>query len=122
TAAADNLFGTAGAAYTQLGAPLRNVMWGGNASGNAIIRFFGSNGPGPQNASDRDAILADIGGGQSTIITGQYKKADVNMNRITRFIGNNGPGVQNTSDRDWLLSQALGGAQGNIRTQSLPGN
>lgn len=115
------IYGTAGTAYTQLGTTLRNVLWGGNASGNGFIRYQGSNGPGAANVNDRLSLLVQLSSVESTVLS-TYSRGDLNMNRVTRYQGSNGPGVTNQNDRVWLLGQVLGNSESTIRAQVLPTN
>lgn len=119
---AANIMGTAGTHYAQAGAPLKNMIWGGNSSGNGFTRYVGTNGPGASNASDRDIILADLGTNQTGVVDNQYKKGDINMNRITRLLANNGPGEVNLGDGNFLLNNTLGAVQSQVRSQILPSN
>ncbi|HMU45161.1 MAG TPA: hypothetical protein PKC72_02280 [Chitinophagaceae bacterium] len=117
TALSSQLYGTSGAAYTTLTHPTLgtvNVMWGGDASGNAIVRYQGSNGPtGP---NDRLVLLQSLGGVESNVFTGYYR-GDLNMNKIMRYQGSNGPTGPN--DRLVLL-QMIGNVESNVKTQSIP--
>ena len=110
------LFGTA-AAYTTAGHPVlgtANLLWGGDASGNAIVRYQGSNGPSGPN--DRSVILQALGNIETTVLNG-YFRADLNMNRILRYQGSNGPTAPN--DRLVLLQQ-LGNIETTVRNQVIP--
>jgi hypothetical protein len=115
------IYGTAGSAYTQLGNPLKNVLWGGEVSGNNTIRYQGSNGPGPTNMNDRASLLAQLGNVETNLL-GTYTRGDLNMNRVARYQGSNGVGPTNQNDRAWLLSQVLENNETTIRTQVLPTN
>ncbi len=116
TANDPQLFGTT-AAYTTAGHPLLtnvNLLWGGDVSGNAIVRYQGSNGPAGPN--DRVVLLQSLGNVEANVFTG-YFRGDITMNRIMRYQGSNGPTAPN--DRVVLL-QILGNIESTIRTQSLP--
>lgn len=117
TALSSQLYGTSGVAYTTLTHPTLgtvNVMWGGDGSGNAIVRYQGSNGPtGP---NDRLVLLQSLGGIESNVLTGYYR-GDLNMNKIMRYQGSNGPTGPN--DRLVLL-QMIGNVESNVKTQSIP--
>jgi hypothetical protein len=116
TATDPQLFGTA-AAYATATHPVLgvvNLLWGGDASGNAVVRYQGSNGPAGPN--DRAVLLQSLGNIESNILTGYYR-GDLNINRIMRYQGSNGPTGPN--DRVILL-QILNNVESTIRTQSIP--
>jgi hypothetical protein len=117
TATDPQLFGTA-AAYTTASHPSLstvNLLWGGDVSGNMIVRYQGSNGPtGP---NDRVVLLQSLGNVEATVLSPGYFRGDLNMNKIMRYQGSNGPTGPN--DRVVLL-QSLGNVEATIRTQSIP--
>ncbi len=115
------IMGTPGTHFAQGGAPAKNLVWGGNASGNGFTRFIGTNGPGDANKSDRDQLLVDLSGSQLGVVSNEYRKGDINMNRITRLVGNNGPTAAGLGDGNFLLN-LLGGSQLEVRSQILPSN
>ncbi len=115
TATEPQLFGTAAAFTTNTHPSLGtvNVLWGGDASGNAIVRYQGSNGPtGP---NDRTVLLQSLGSIESAVFNG-YFRGDLNMNRIMRYQGSNGPTAPN--DRTVLL-QFLGSIESTVRSQII---
>lgn len=115
------IMGTSGTHYVQGGAPAKNLIWGGNASGNGFTRNIGSNGPGSPNQADRDHLLLDLGGAQLGVINNEYRRGDLNLNRVTRLVGNNGPSAAGIGDGNTLLN-ILGGNQLTVRSQVLPTN
>ncbi len=101
------LYGTS-AAFTTASHPTLttvNLLWGGNANGNAETKYQG---PG----NDRSAILTDLGGNELTTLIGYYR-ADLNLNKETKY---QGPG----NDRAVLLANILNSIELNIRSQALP--
>jgi hypothetical protein len=122
TATDPQLFGTA-AAYTTATHPVLgtiNLLWGGNVTGNAFVRYQGNNGPGPANINDRQALLTDLGNNELGVLNTGYFRADLNLNRFARYQGNNGPGTFNQSDRQFLLGFILLNGELTVRQQSLP--
>lgn len=122
TATDAQLFGTA-AAYTTATHPVLgtvNLLWGGNVTGNAFVRYQGNNGPGPANINDRQALLTDLGNNELGVLNTGYFRADLNLNRFARYQGNNGPGTFNQSDRQFLLGFILLNGELTVRQQSLP--
>lgn len=115
------IMGTPGTHFVQGGAPTKNLVWGGNATGNGFTRFIGTNGPGSSNISDRDQLLLDLSGSQLGVVSNTYTKGDINLNRVTRLVGNNGPAASALGDGNFLLN-LLGGNQLEVRSQILPGN
>jgi hypothetical protein len=115
------IMGTPGTHFVQGGAPTKNLVWGGNATGNGFTRFIGTNGPGSANISDRDQLLLDLSGSQLGVVSNTYTKGDINLNRVTRLVGNNGPAASALGDGNFLLNM-LGGNQLEVRSQILPGN
>lgn len=116
TATDPQLYGPA-TAYTTASHPVLgtvNLLWGGDVSGNAIVRYQGSNGPSGPN--DRIVLLQDLGNVEANVFTGYYR-GDISTNRILRYQGSNGPTGPN--DRVVLL-QILGNSEATIRSQSLP--
>jgi hypothetical protein len=122
TASDPQLFGTA-AAYTTTTHPVLvtvNVLWGGNVTGNAFVRYQGNNGPGAANINDRQALLTDLGNNELGVLSTGYFRGDLNLNRFARYQGNNGPGTFNQSDRQFLLGFILLNGELAVRQQSLP--
>ncbi len=122
TAGDPALFGTT-SAYTTAAHPglgTVNLLWGGNVTGNAFVRYQGNNGPGTANISDRQAILNDIGNNELGVLSLGYFRSDLNLNRYARYQGNNGPGVFNQSDRQFLLGVILLNGELTVRQQLLP--
>jgi hypothetical protein len=122
TATEPQLFGTA-AAYTTATHPVLgtvNLLWGGNVTGNAFVRYQGNNGPGPANINDRQALLTDLGNNELGVLNTGYFRADLNLNRFARYQGNNGPGTFNQSDRQFLLGFILLNGELTVRQQTLP--
>ncbi len=119
TAGEPALFGTASAytTATHPGLGTVNLLWGGNVTGNAFVRYQGNNGPGGANISDRQAILNDLGNNELGVLSLGYFRSDLNLNRYGRYQGNNGPGVFNQSDRQFLL--ALLGGELIVRQQTI---
>jgi hypothetical protein len=98
------IFGTS-AAYTITGG--RNLLWGGNASGNSASNYSVL-------GNDRLYLLNTVLGGNTTgNITNTYSAGDMNMNRAANYsvLGN---------DRVFLLNTVLAGNTTGSRTQALP--
>jgi hypothetical protein len=101
------LFGTLTTNYAQAGAPLRNLLYAGNANFNTVTRYTGQ-------ANDKDYILGTgLGGVSATILNNVYNSSDVNLNRVVRYTGA-------ANDKDFLLGTPLSTTSSNIRTQVLP--
>jgi hypothetical protein len=77
-------------------------MWAGNVNGNVNVRYSGL-------SNDLAALLAVLGGSQSTVLSNVYNNADLNMNGVVRYSGIN-------NDNAFLLA-VLGGNQASIFTQ-----
>jgi hypothetical protein len=101
TAAYQNTGITANAAMKDMGSGVF-AMWAGNVNANTNVRYSGLN-------NDLAALLAALGGNQSTLLTNVYSNADINMNGTVRYSGLN-------NDNTFLLS-ILGGNQAAIFSQ-----
>ncbi|MEO6549923.1 MAG: hypothetical protein ABIN94_18110 [Ferruginibacter sp.] len=117
TAGAAQLFGAANINYASIGG--KNFLYAGNVSGNGVVRYQGTNGPGAANVSDRIALLTDLGNNELNTLN-TYQRGDVTMNGITRYQGTNGPGVFNVSDRVFILGTVLSNTELATKIQSLP--
>ena len=98
-----NLYGTSAYLVATDG---KNVLWGGNANFNSNVKYTG---PG----NDKDYILSNILGGNSTGTVTGYNQADINFNGAVKYTG---PG----NDKDYLLSTILNGVSTASKTESLP--
>ncbi|MFT3910570.1 MAG: hypothetical protein QM737_14185 [Ferruginibacter sp.] len=117
TASGTQLLGVANTNYAVTSG--KNLLYAGNVSGNGIVRYQGTNGPGATNVSDRIALLTDLGNNEiNTLDT--YQRGDVSMNGITRYQGTNGPGANNVSDRIFILGTVLGNNEIQTKAQVLP--
>ncbi len=115
TATDPQLFGTSDAYTTASHPTLTNVnlLWGGDVSGNSIVRYQGSNGPSGPN--DRVVLLQALSNVEANVFTGYYR-GDISMNRILRYQGSNGP----TGPNDRVVLLQILGTEATIRSQSLP--
>lgn len=105
TLAAANILGTAGTNYLNSGG--FNLMYGGNANGNANVRFLGLN-------NDKDYLLNTVlSGNPSGVLSNVYSQGDFNMNKVARFLGIN-------NDKDFLLNTSLIGDPSAVKSQVLP--
>ncbi|MBL0128020.1 MAG: carboxylesterase family protein [Flavobacteriales bacterium] len=83
------------------------VLWAGNVDFNNELKYTGS-------FNDRDPILLAIGGSIPTaVLSGQYRKEDVNMDGVVKYIGAN-------NDRDPILENIGGSVPTNTRVGQLP--
>lgn len=117
TATDAQLFGTANTNFALVSG--KNLLYAGNVSGNGIVRYQGTNGPGPNNVSDRVALLTDLGNNELATFN-TYHRGDVTMNGITRYQGTNGPGPNNVSDRVFILGTVLSNTELATKAQALP--
>jgi hypothetical protein len=92
---------TVNAAMKDMGSGIY-AMWAGNVNGNVNVRYSGL-------SNDLAALLAVLGGSQSTVLSNVYNNADLNMNGVVRYSGIN-------NDNAFLLA-VLGGNQASIFTQ-----
>ena len=111
------IFGTANVNYAFVNG--KNLLYAGNVSGNGIVRYQGTNGPGAANVSDRIALLTDLGNNELNTLS-TYQRGDVTMNRVTRYQGTNGPGTFNVSDRVFILGTVLANVELATKSQLLP--
>ena len=85
----------------------KNLMWAGNANGNANVRYIGL-------ANDKDYIVVtSLGNSASQILSNVYHISDVNMNRNVRYIGL-------ANDKDVILVNILANNAAAIKLQALP--
>jgi hypothetical protein len=117
TATDAQLFGGANVNYAVVSG--KNLLYAGNISGNGVVRYQGTNGPGATNVSDRVALLSDLGNNELNTLS-TYQRGDVTMNGFTRYQGTNGPGANNVSDRVFILGTVLGNNEIQTKTQALP--
>ena len=104
TAAAGNLYGTAGTNYYNNGTV--NMLYAGNANMNTNVKY---NGP----SNDPAYILSTVLSGNISGSVSAYSVGDVNLNRVAKY---NGPG----NDAAYILATSLSGAISGIKSQSLP--
>ena len=117
TATDAQIFGAANVNYAVVGG--KNLLYAGNVSGNGVVRYQGTNGPGASNVSDRIALLTDLGNNELNTLS-TYQRGDVTMNGVTRYQGTNGPGAFNVSDRVFILGTVLTNVELATKSQLLP--
>ena len=84
----------------------RAVLWAGDASGNGVLQYTGTN-------NDRDLILVRVGGAVATATYNGYSRTDLNMDGIVKYTGTG-------NDRDMILVNIGGTVATATRTASLP--
>ncbi|MFZ1688088.1 MAG: hypothetical protein WAU70_11735 [Flavobacteriales bacterium] len=82
------------------------VLWAGDVTGNARIKYTGAN-------NDRDPILLAVGGIPTATLSGQYRMEDVNMDGIVKYTGLN-------NDRDPILVNVGGTTPTAVRIAQVP--
>jgi len=76
----------------------------GDVTGDKTVKYIGT-------TNDRDPILTAIGGSLPTaVLSGQYRREDVNMDGQVKYIGTN-------NDRDFILQLIGGSVPTNTRLQ-----
>jgi hypothetical protein len=79
-------------------------MWGGDATGNKIVRYSGG-------GNDQNQLLnVTLGGNTGGAINGTYNRSDLNMNGRVSYSGG-------ANDQNILLNVVLGGLTGSVITQ-----
>ena len=101
-----NIFGAAGTNYTQAGAVLKNVLWGGNSKHNTSSNWSGLN-------NDKDYLYITVLGSNSGVPVSGYSIGDLNLNRTANWSGLN-------NDKDFLYQKVLNSNSGVPRGQALP--
>ncbi|MBK9195308.1 MAG: right-handed parallel beta-helix repeat-containing protein [Flavobacteriales bacterium] len=103
SAVATALYGTQPAANDGV----KHVLWVGDSGNDGLIKYTGT-------TNDRDPILTAVGGLVPTaVLTGQYRKEDVNMDGVVKYVGTN-------NDRDLVLTVVGGTVPTAVRVAQLP--
>jgi hypothetical protein len=95
------------------------VLWAGDVNFNSQVKYTGS-------LNDRDLILTAIGGTiPTTVVTGQYRKEDLNMNAEVKYNGHaersrHHPG-EHRRDDPHLRAQRTASLIGRVRTDDGKG-
>ena len=106
TTVATSTFGTQ-ARKSITGAFPAEVLWAGDVSFNAAIKYTGS-------GNDRDPILVTVGSTTpNNVVVNAYSTRDVNLNGEVKYTGSG-------NDRDPILVNVGSTTPNNIRTQQIP--